>query len=139
MEQTVEHLLASAGSNIGRLEVLEGPTGRRNWPDEVKAQIVAESFEPGVKVSVVARRHGLSPQHLTGWRRLAREGQLVLPSHGQEPSFARLVVGEPPVASPAAQGDTRSISIETDGIVIRVPGEISVSRLGEIVRVLRLA
>jgi hypothetical protein len=48
-------------------------------------------------------------------------------------------VGEPPVASPAAQGDTRSISIETDGIVIRVPGEISVSRLGEIVRVLRLA
>ncbi len=138
MEQTVQHLLASAGSNIGRLEVLEGPTGRRNWPDEVKAQIVAESFEPGVKVSVVARRHGLSPQHLTGWRRLAREGRLVLPSHGQEP-FARLVVGEPPAAPPEAQGDVRSISIEADGIVIRVPGEISVSRLGEIVRVLRLA
>ncbi len=138
MEQTVQHLLASAGSNIGRLEVLEGPTGRRNWPDEVKAQIVAESFEPGVKVSVVARRHGLSPQHLTGWRRLAREGQLVLPSHGQEP-FARLVVGEPPAVPPEAQGDVRSISIEADGIVIRVPGEISVSRLGEIVRVLRLA
>ena len=138
MEQTVQHLLASAGSNIGRLEVLEGPTGRRNWPDEVKAQIVAESFEPGVKVSVVARRHGLSPQHLTGWRRLAREGRLVLPSHGQEP-FARLVVGEPPAVPSEVQGDIGSISIETDGIVIRVPGEISVSRLGEIVRVLRLA
>ena len=138
MEQTVQHLLASAGSNIAQLEVLEGPTGRRTWPDAVKAGIVAESFEPGAKVSAVALRHGLSPQHLTGWRRLAREGRLVLPSHGQEP-FARLVVGEPPAVPPEVQGDIGSISIETDGIVIRVPGEISVSRLGEIVRVLRLA
>ena len=138
MEQTVQHLLASAGGQTRRLDVLEGPTGRRGWPDAVKAAIVAESFEPGAKVSAVARRHGLSPQHLTGWRRLAREGQLVLPSDGQEP-FARLVVGEPPAVPPEAQGDVRSISIETDGIVIRVPGEISVSRLGEIVRVLRRA
>ena len=44
-----------------------------------------------------------------------------------------------PAVPPEAQGDVRSISIEADGIVIRVPGEISVSRLGEIVRVLRLA
>ncbi len=138
MEQTVQHLLVSAGGQTRRLEVLEGPTGRRSWPDAVKAAIVAESFEPGAKVSTVARRHGLSPQHLTGWRRLAREGQLMVPSHRQEPSFARLVVGEPPAAPPAAQGDSGSISIETDGIVIRVPGEISVARLGEIVRVLRL-
>ena len=138
MEQTVQHLLASAGGQTRRLDVLEGPTGRRGWPDVVKAAIVAESFEPGAKVSAVARRHGLSPQHLTGWRRLAREGRLVLPSSGQEP-FSRLVVGDPPAVPPEAQGDIGSISIETDGIVIRVPGEISVSRLGEIVRVLRLA
>jgi transposase len=138
LEQTVQHLLASVGGNTSRLEVLEGPTGRRIWPDEVKSPIVAESFEPGAKVSVVARRHGLSPQHLTGWRRLARERQLMVPSHGQEP-FARLVVGEPPAVPPEAQGDVGSISTETDGIVIRVPGDISVSRIGEIVRVLRLA
>lgn len=24
----------------GRLEVIEGPSGRRSWPDDVKAQIV---------------------------------------------------------------------------------------------------
>jgi transposase len=74
--------------------VLDGPTGRRTWPDEVKAAIVAESFEPGVKVSTVARRHGLTPQHLTLWRRAAREGQLMLPAAGEE-SFAQLVVGDP--------------------------------------------
>ena len=59
----------------GRLEVIEGPSGRRSWPDVVKAQIVRESFEPGVTVSEVARRHRMSPQHLTLWRRAAREGR----------------------------------------------------------------
>lgn len=134
MEQTVQHLLASAGGNTSRLEVLEGPTGRRNWRDEVKATIVAESFEPGAVVSAVARRHGLMPQHLTAWRRLAREGRLVLPAAGEQ-SFARLVVGEPP-DTPSVCGAT--IIIETGGLVIRVPEDISVSRLGDIVRVLRL-
>src|SRR5487761_2448252 len=62
----------------GRLEVIEGPSGRRSWPDVVKAQIVRESFEAGVTVSEVARRHRMSPQHLTFWRRAAREGRLTL-------------------------------------------------------------
>ena len=123
----MQHLLASAGSHISRLEVLEGPTGRRNWPDEVKAQIVAESFEPGVKVSAVARRHGLMPQHLTAWRRLAREGRLVLPSAGEEP-FAHLVVGDPRTAEHDDQSGCGVISIETDGIIVRVPVEISAPR-----------
>lgn len=134
MEQTVQHLLASVGSNTSRLEVLEGPTGRRSWPDEVKAAIVAESFEPGAKVSTVARRHGLSPQHLTGWRRLAREGHLVLPAAGEGP-FAQLVVDELSDTSPACSA---TISIETGDLIVRVPMDISASRLGDIVRVLRL-
>lgn len=134
MEQTVQHLLASAGSNISRLEVLEGPTGRRSWPDEVKAQIVAESFEPGVKVSAVARRHGLTPQHLTSWRRAAREGRLVLPSKDED-VFASILVEETQAAR-ASPGET--ISIETGGIVVRVPSDISATRLGDIVRTLRL-
>jgi transposase len=138
LEQTVQHLLASAGSHISRLEVLAGPTGRRNWPDEVKAQIVAESFEPGAKVSAVARRHGLMPQHLTAWRRLAREGRLVLPAAGEEP-FAHLVVGEPRAAERDDQCGCGAISIETGGIVVRLPVDIGAARLGDIVRVLRVA
>ena len=137
MEQRVQHLLASAGGNIGRLEVLDGPTGRRTWPDEVKAAIVAESFEPGVKVSAVARRHGLTPQHLTLWRRAAREGRLMLPAAGEE-SFAQLVVGDPCAGKQGDPGGYAAISIETDGIILRVPSDIGVSRLGDIVRVLRL-
>jgi transposase len=90
----VQHLLASSGSKIGRLDILEAPTGRRTCPDEVKAAIVAERVEPGVKVSAVARRHGLTPQHLTLWRRAAREGRRMLPAAGEK-SFAQLVVGDP--------------------------------------------
>ena len=57
--------MASAGGQTRRFEVLKGPTGRRSWPGAMKAAIVAESFEPGMKVSVVSCRNGLSPQLLT--------------------------------------------------------------------------
>ncbi|MBK1671501.1 hypothetical protein CKO28_26230 [Rhodovibrio sodomensis] len=40
--------------------------------------MVQESFAPGASVSAVARRHGISPQQLTGWRRAARDGLLPL-------------------------------------------------------------
>ena len=40
----------------GRLEVVEGPTGRRRR-DEEKARIVAESLMPGMSVADLARRH----------------------------------------------------------------------------------
>ena len=138
MQQTVQHLLGPAEGNISRVEVLEGPTGRRSWPDEVKARIVSESFEPGAKVSAVARRHGLAPQHLTSWRRAAREGRLVLPASGED-RFAQLVVDDRPVCGEDDQGGFATISIEAGGIVVRVPCDISASRLGEIAAALRLA
>ena len=73
-----QHLLGEPVINTNRLEVLEGQTGRRTWPDNVKGQIVAESFEPGARVADVARRHGMAAQHLSTWRRLARDGKIVV-------------------------------------------------------------
>jgi transposase len=61
-----------------RLEVFTGAGRRRAWTVEQKAQILAESYESGERVSTVARRHGLTPQQLFGWRRDAG-GRL---SHG---------------------------------------------------------
>jgi transposase len=38
--------------------------------------IVAETYEPGRTVSLVARRHGIAPNQLFLWRRLAAQGAL---------------------------------------------------------------
>ena len=41
----------------GRIDVVTGPTGRRRWPEHVKAAIVLETYRDGVTVADVARRH----------------------------------------------------------------------------------
>jgi transposase-like protein len=54
---------------VRRLEVFTGFGWRRAWTPEQKARIVAEIYESGETVSALARRHGLTPQQLFGWRR----------------------------------------------------------------------
>src|SRR5436853_5757653 len=42
---------------------------RREWPDALKHQMVAETLEPGSSVSIVARRHDVNTNQLFKWRR----------------------------------------------------------------------
>lgn len=56
-----------------RIEVITGQRRHRQWSEEEKARIVAESFVPGVNISGVARRNGVSGGLLFKWRRVALE------------------------------------------------------------------
>jgi transposase len=55
------------------LQEVLGRERRRRWRADEKAEIVAESFLPDVSVSWVARRHGISPSQLFGWRKAAKQ------------------------------------------------------------------
>lgn len=77
-DHTLDHTLASKADEPGdtglvrRIEVITGTGRRRQWSEDEKARIVIESLKPGANVSEVARRNGVSPQQLFGWRRDAR-------------------------------------------------------------------
>ena len=126
---------AEANGFAGRVEVIEGPSGRRAWPDEVKARIVRESLEPGATVSEVARRHRISPQQLTEWRRAARQGRLPA-SVGcdekiGEASFVPLAI-DTERRQPASVVTDR-IVIEVNGMVLKLPAQTAACRIAEIV------
>ena len=61
-----------ASTCVRRLELITGTGRRRRWSSDDRSRIVVESLRPGANVSEVARRNGLSPQQLFGWRREAR-------------------------------------------------------------------
>jgi transposase len=137
LQESAQLLLAGRRKVVERLEVMEGPTGRRSWPEAVKAQIVVESFAPGARVIDVARRHGVAPQQVTAWRRDARKGRLALSVEDAAP-FAALVVEEPPAAASAPSPPPPSmIEIEAGGVVVRLAGDAPAVRVAEIAAALR--
>jgi transposase len=124
-----ELLHKSKPEPVRRLEVFTGGGRRRSWTAEQKAQILAESYESGEKVSAVARRHGLTPQQLFGWRRdaqraVARRGMI---ERASSPVFTPVIVDaaqpskQVPIA-PAQLSGSLAIEIVIGGATIRIPG-----------------
>ena len=67
MDDTVQNYVTSHCAEegyAGRIDVVTGPSGRRRWPEHVKAEIVLESYRDGVSVADVARKHGVSAPQL---------------------------------------------------------------------------
>lgn len=61
-------------NNPERIEVLAGIQRRRRYSVDEKMAVLAEAAQPGMSISYVARRHGISPSLLFGWRRRMSEG-----------------------------------------------------------------
>jgi transposase len=135
----LDHIVDSSKPR-GRVDIQVGDVRRRKWSDEVKGRIVAESYSPGVVASDVARRHGISPQRLFGWRKAARAGELSLPAD-EAPLFVP-VVTELHGAVSGADMTTRNstaIIIEIGGAVVRVEAGVDPARLREVLRAVRAA
>lgn len=120
----------------GRLEVIEGPTGRRRRTDAEKARIVAESLMPGIGVAEVARKYGVTRWQVYDWRKRLRHGSVTLPeSMAAAPAFAALLVEEPSQPRQASVG----IDIILGDIVIRAGQDADDRHLSRVIRAVRAA
>lgn len=98
--------MSTPGSTTGSFQLVEAfvegldgaPVGeRRRWSDEFKAQAVTGALEPGITVPALARRLGISPPQLFGWRRtlLNRQKEDAAPgAPGAAVPLVEIVVGD---------------------------------------------
>jgi transposase len=113
-----------AGTKPVRFEIFTGAGRRREWSDEAKARIMAESYTGFESVSDVARRHGLRPSQLFTWRRDARKAM-----EAAEPVFVPAIIEPAPAAvvpvrpvrrrarQPRADG---MVELEIDGVAVKI-------------------
>ncbi len=132
---------------LRRFDVFTGGGRRRSFTAAEKAAIVDESYVGGDSVCGVARRHGLTPQQVFGWRRLARSEPV---RHAEPPLFV------PVVMSPEAEASCRdeamacpkprrrrrrsegaSIELEIDGVVVRVGRDADAGAIAAVIGALK--
>ena len=166
-DHRLEHTLESkadeadaATDSFRRIELITGTGRRRHWSSDDKARILLESLQPGANVSDVARRNGLSPQQLFGWRREVREAEPAASSvrnrgrpkkdRGGAPSvdtasthFAAVVIAPaapaPPPPPPPTAASPGTIEITIGDAVVRVSCQIDIAQLAAVLRVVRRA
>jgi transposase len=131
---------------VRRIEVFTGTGRRRTWSAEDKARIVAESVTSGESVCAVARRHGLLPQQLFGWRRQVRR-----PTAANTETAAALFVPavlEGPLPERAVRRRSRNrnrridltsgiIEVEIDGVTVRVSRGAEAKTVAAVLRALK--
>ena len=126
---------------VRRIEVFTGAGRRRSWSAAEKAGIIAESDSTGETVCAVARRHGLTPQQLFTWRRLARRSAVALP-----PMFVPAVVerSEPEPSKGALsprphrrRSRSEGIELEISGVEVRVGADARRRTIEAVIRALK--
>jgi transposase len=129
-----------------RIEVITRSDRRRRWTPEQAREIVAESLEPGLTPTEVARKHAISSGQLYTWRQQVLGGQMTLLSHAT-PDFAQveMTVAPQPPGAPAGKNGTPVTSprpaglieiVLPGGVMLRVGAEVDGAALGRVLAAL---
>jgi transposase len=127
------------------MEVFTGAGHRREWPPELKAQIVAETLVPGETLSAVARRHGLRVDQLFSWRKAARRAA-ARAAQGEAVGFAPVVVVTEPSPRPSAtarrprsehRGGDGVIEVDVGAGLVRVGRGAEAAAIAAVIQALR--
>ena len=108
--------------------------GKRNWPSELKARIVAETLIEGETVKAVAQRYELIPSTVSDWRRMARQGKLVLPNLDGINFVPVEIEASAPLAQPSATPSSGSIDVIKGDVIVRLDAGSPAARIAEIAR-----
>jgi transposase len=125
---------------IRRIEVITGVERRRQWSDEEKRAIIAESSRDDVVISNVARRYGLRPQQLFNWRNEFRKREASVMCGGT-PAFATVMIADDrPSATPteAPVSDAPLIEIVLGGVTVRTRGSVDAKALAAVLRAVKV-
>ena len=133
MSDAAEHAVSGVDGRVRRR--------RRRWSEARKRLIVAESYQPGVSVSVVARRHDVNANLVFSWRRQYRElarvvggfvPVVVSSTEGAEPAT---LLPAPPEAEPSASG--RIEIALADGLRVTVDRDVDAAALARVLATAR--
>jgi transposase len=131
---------------VRRIEVITGTGRRRRFLDDDKARVVEETFAPGAVVSEVARRHGLSPQQLFGWRRQARQAAATRTDTDALRFVPAVVEAPSPARAVRRRGRNRNrrmdlasgiIEVEIDGVTVRIGRGAEARTVAAVLRALK--
>ena len=95
-----------------------------------KSEILSESYEPGAVIADVARRHGLEPSVLYGWRSEASQSGAI----NQPSDFVEVGVSDD--AFPPDKADIHRVSIDFSHCSLSVEGKIISESLCGILKLL---
>jgi transposase len=138
----VDRKVKTEATPIRRIEVITGVERRREWSEEEKQTIIAESCQDGVVISDVARRYGLRPQQLFNWRNEFRKREAAkLICDGTRVFAPVMIADDRPSAAPTetavSVSDAPSIEIVLGGATVRMRGSVDAKALAAVLRAVK--
>lgn len=131
---------------MDRVEIITGVERRRRYSDEERAAVLAMCDEPKATIVGVAKRLGMSPGLIHGWRRMRREAEKLSSEPLQFIAYGSVAPPPAPVQHTTAEELTRphpgsrpgAIDIDLpSGIRLSVDSYVNEKALARVLRALR--